>query len=76
MVNHTWLPLPAAVPTALLALEVQRGGMPGAPGGVIDYSPWLAFNPLPVSPLTSTVASRARHAKRYGAGAWPCPASV
>ena len=24
----------AAVPTALLALEVQRGAMPGAPGGV------------------------------------------
>src|ERR1700733_7608943 len=35
-VNQTWLSARAAVPTALLALEVQRGRMPGAPGGVVN----------------------------------------
>ena len=33
IVNQTRLSARAAVPTALLALEVQRGGMPGDPGG-------------------------------------------
>jgi hypothetical protein len=32
-VNQTLLSARAAVPTALLALEVQRGGIPGDPGG-------------------------------------------
>jgi hypothetical protein len=35
IVNQTRLPLPGAVPTPLLALLVQRGGIPGAPGGVM-----------------------------------------
>jgi hypothetical protein len=34
-VNQIWLSARAAVPTALLALEVQRGGIPGAPGGTV-----------------------------------------
>ncbi len=35
MVNQTRLSARAAVPTALLALEVQRGGIPGAPRGTV-----------------------------------------
>jgi hypothetical protein len=31
-VNHTRLTAPSAVPTPLLALEVQRAGTPGQPG--------------------------------------------
>jgi hypothetical protein len=35
MVNQTRLSARAAVPTALLALDVQRGGMPGDPLGAV-----------------------------------------
>src|SRR6185312_427082 len=38
MVNQTRLPALAAVPTAPFALEVQRGEMPGAPGGMVKRS--------------------------------------
>jgi hypothetical protein len=34
-VNQARLSALAEVPTALLALEVQRGGMPGVPGRVM-----------------------------------------
>src|SRR5579864_4320452 len=36
-VNHTRLEGLSAVPTPFLALEVQRGGMPGHPGGVFGF---------------------------------------
>jgi len=35
IVNQTRLSARAAVPTALLALDVQRGGIPGDPGGAV-----------------------------------------
>src|ERR1700739_1022766 len=35
MVNHTLLCWLRAVPTPVLALEVQRGGMPGQPGAYL-----------------------------------------
>src|SRR6266436_7442292 len=38
-VNHTRLCRLSAVPTPLLALEVQRGAIPGQPGA--NRSPWL-----------------------------------
>jgi hypothetical protein len=33
-VNQTWLLLLRAVPTPVLALEVQRAGIPGPPGAL------------------------------------------
>jgi hypothetical protein len=35
-VNHTRLEGLSAVPTPDFALEVQRGGMPGLPGGLLE----------------------------------------
>src|SRR5690348_7181843 len=41
-VNHTWLGAVSAVPTPLFALEVQRAGMPGAPGaGLPGRETWV-----------------------------------
>jgi len=37
-VNHTRLLRLSAVPTPVLALEVQRGGMPGHPGANMGES--------------------------------------
>src|SRR5690349_4637607 len=38
MVNQTRLSFPTEVPTPLLALEVQRAGMPGQPGALMPLS--------------------------------------
>jgi hypothetical protein len=44
-VNHTRLLRFSAVPTPLLALEVQRGEMPGHPGAAIVESLTVSSGP-------------------------------
>jgi hypothetical protein len=42
-VNHTRLEGLSAVPTPDFALEVQRGGMPGHPGGLLELESLIVF---------------------------------
>ena len=46
MVNQTWLLSLRAVPTAVLALDVHRAGIPGHPGAnrVEVWAEWACFN--------------------------------
>src|SRR5207253_4089894 len=61
-VNHTRLLAPRAVPTPVLALDVQRGGIPGHPGA---YRRVVIARLLRDSPsLYSTPLSHAASARR------------
>jgi hypothetical protein len=42
-VNQTRLDGLSAVPTPDFALEVQRGGMPGFPGGLLELESLIVF---------------------------------
>src|SRR6202012_4136123 len=68
-VNQIWLSARAAVPTALLALEVQRGRMPGAPGGTtksVNRHPFLFEQALReagrhAGPIQKPALARSKH---------------
>src|SRR4029079_7943247 len=64
-VYHTRLLERSAVPMPDLALEVQRGSMPGLPGGIGAAPPGCSFMAVTLREKTATTADR--RARRWHA---------
>lgn len=81
MVNQTWLMPDVAVPTAVFALEVHRGALPGAPGAWMGV-PGLVLSYFSTEPVTgspvvpaSTSSHSVVHVIATEGGTQDCPAS-